>query len=556
MRIPEIRAIPDSMTTFQKFGLSETLVHMAEEEGIVRPSALQEAAVPIVRRGGNMVAVAASGSGKTLAYGLPVLDRLTEGEGAVRALILLPTGEEASRVARALAPYAAAADLALTVPGDGWRTPASEADVVVTSPAAALQAVQASALKLDAVETLVIDGADLIAELDGIEGLEAIFEHLPRDAQRLFLASALPAGEVAELAERRVKRAMRYPPSPAVAEREPAAEGSVAYVLASEPEMVDVVTRLIEAGSGGAPHIFFRSSDHAAEVADEVTRRGFLLGGRDDEDADLVLREDEPAVENGGEEGDGAAARTISVHVPLDEDILLARHGGSGEATVVLTPRELPHLQEIARRARRTLRSIPVAVETGASAEIEAFRSRIARAVAEEDLAAQLLVIGPLLDRFGTAEVAAAASALLRRKQPEPVAQPRAPVRQDSPAGAVRRAEPTGAGAARAPSTWTRLFISIGDKDGIRAGDLVGAIAGEAEIPGTSIGKINIRESFSVVEVETPVAEKVIRSLNGTTVRGRSVRVDYDRGGPDRKQRPQRESGVRRRPAPRPPREG
>jgi ATP-dependent RNA helicase DeaD len=93
-----------------------------------------------------------------------------------------------------------------------------------------------------------------------------------------------------------------------------------------------------------------------------------------------------------------------------------------------------------------------------------------------------------------------------------------------------------------APAPFTRLFVGVGERDGVRAGDLVGAIAGEADIPGSSVGKIDIRDTFSVVEVPADVAQRVIDAVNGTTIKGRSVRVDYDRGG-DRARRPPTGSG-------------
>jgi ATP-dependent RNA helicase DeaD len=82
------------------------------------------------------------------------------------------------------------------------------------------------------------------------------------------------------------------------------------------------------------------------------------------------------------------------------------------------------------------------------------------------------------------------------------------------------------------PKAWIRLFVGVGEKDGVGPGDLLGAIAGEAGVEGSQVGKIEIRDTFSLVEVLPPVAEKIIRSLNGTTIRGRAVRVDHDRGGP------------------------
>jgi ATP-dependent RNA helicase DeaD len=106
---------------------------------------------------------------------------------------------------------------------------------------------------------------------------------------------------------------------------------------------------------------------------------------------------------------------------------------------------------------------------------------------------------------------------------------------------------------------WARLYVGVGSRDDIRKGDLVGAIAGEAEIPGAKIGKIEIRDSFSIVEVEAGVADRVIQAVNGTTLKGRSVRVDYDRSGDRARrgggdQRLTRGPGAQRRSVRRPPR--
>src|SRR5690606_34319255 len=164
-----------------------------------------------------------------------------------------------------------------------------------------------------------------------------------------------------------------------------------------------------------------------------------------------------------------------------------------------------------------------------AAAELGAFRAMLERAIAEEDLGAQLLVLQPLFERYSPAEVAAAASALLRRRPPAPVeARPEA---IEAPA-APRPAAP-------APPAFVRLFFGVGARDGVRPGDLVGAITGEANIKGDKVGRIEIRDNLSIVEVDSAVADRVIRAVNGTTLKGRSVRVDYDRR-PTAGERPRR----------------
>src|SRR5690606_34017149 len=143
------------------------------------------------------------------------------------------------------------------------------------------------------------------------------------------------------------------------------------------------------------------------------------------------------------------------------------------------------------------------------------------RAIATEDIGAQLLVLQPLFERYSPAEVAAAASALLRRR---PSAPAQAPVEAaEAPAVVRPRTAPS------APPAFVRLFFGVGARDGVRPGDLVGAITGEANVTGDKVGRIEIRDNLSIVEVESDIADRVIRAVNGTTLKGRSVRVDYDR---------------------------
>jgi ATP-dependent RNA helicase DeaD len=148
-------------------------------------------------------------------------------------------------------------------------------------------------------------------------------------------------------------------------------------------------------------------------------------------------------------------------------------------------------------------------------------------AMDSEDISPYLLALEPLFERYDAAEVAAAAVALLRK------------------GGGSGREQDTGraeSAAARATATpsWAKLFVGVGERDGLRAGDLLGAITGEADVPGDSVGKIEIKESHSIVEVHDSVARRVIQAINGTTIKGRSVRADYDRPRRTTAKRPRR----------------
>lgn len=539
------------MASFEDLGLREELVRTLEDEDIERPTALQAAAIPALRRGTNVVARASTGAGKTLTYVLGVLDRLTppeeeSDEPALRVLILVPTLEEAERVALAAFPYAQSIGAAVAVPGGGWGTDPATAEIVVAPAADAMSAVRSSVLKLDAAESVVIDGASVILEVGGWDQVDAVLDLVPRDAQRVLISAAFP-DEVQDVADRRVKKALAFPSEAALPEERPTgAEGTINYVPVRAAEKLDTLVRQLAQPKEGElpPVIFCRTDERAAELAEQLAVRGFLVGSVDDAEADVAVVATDETRESLLEEGEGELGQTISYDVPADPEMLAARHGGDADAVIIVEPRELSHVREISKRAGLTARSIALPANRGVTAaRLEEFRSTIRRAIAEEDLAAQTLVLDPLLEEFSALEIAAATAALLRRKAP---AAPAPAPTAAAPAPATPQAR-AGAETGPAPATWSRLYVGVGSRDEIRAGDLVGTLAGEANIPGSKIGKIEIRDNFSIVEVEASVADQVIRAVNGTTVKGRSVRVDYDRGG-DRARKggggpPRRQSG-------------
>jgi ATP-dependent RNA helicase DeaD len=521
------------MADFKDLGLREELLSALEDEDLERPTALQEAVIPALRRGTNVVARASSGSGKTLAYALGVLDRLrpTEseaGEIELRFLVLTPTGETADQVAHSLFPYATAAGLSLTVAGGTWGSAAGETEILVTPVADLMGAVRSSALKLDAVETVVIDGASTIAELGDWDAVDSALELLPRDAQRVVFSPAMPL-PVQDLVERRVKRALSYPAESVIPEERAPVSGSVGYVVVGEREKLEVLARQLRGPreqGGPVPVIFCRSDERAADLAERLSIRGFLVGAANDSDVDVAVASSDTTREELVAEAEGDLGQTISFDVPADARILLARHAGDADAVVLVEPRELAHLRETAKQAGLSARALPLPLEGGPTAQrLAGFREQVKRALRDEDLEAQMLLLEPLLEEHGAVEVAAALAALLRHRRPAPTA----------PAETSEAAAPSAAPRARAeagapPASWSRLFVGVGSRDDVRPGDLVGALAGEANIPGSKIGKIEIRDSFSIVEVDASVADAVIRAVNGTTLRGRSVRVDYDRG--------------------------
>lgn len=495
--------------TFSELGLSTNLVHAADAAGYVAPTALQKAAIPVLRRGGNAVLHASTGAGVVGAYGLALLDRLAgmstaENHTGPLALVLSPTDEEAAVVARSLGRLARTMGLRVQSFARGWPKRADAAHVGVMSAPSALEALRTSSLKLEALQVLVIDGLASMLGMFGRDSLAPLAASLPRAAQRVIVTGELNK-DVADFVEGHARRALPIPARPADARQSGVPEppiGTVAYAVVPETEKIDVIGEML-ANAKEVPALVARTDQRASEVAEALRVRGFRVAAADGEKSDVTIAASSPDASAPSD------AWVLSYDVPFDAETLIRRHRTGG--AVLVTPRELPHLRRIAVEGNLSLRPLAGADHVRSGADLAGFRDRIRAAARQEDLSAQVLVLAPLLEEMSAVEIAAALSALLR-KQVSAVAAPSVPAPQ-----------------AGTPKPYVRLYIGLGEKDNIRPGDLVGAIAGEAGVAAEQIGRIEIRDSFSVVEVPGDMAERIINTLNGTTVKGRSVRVDYDR---------------------------
>ncbi len=501
------------MDSFEELGLSSELVEALAAEGIERPTPLQEAAIPVLRRGNNLLLAAGPGAGTMVAWGAALLERVDPDVRSPAVLVLNPTAEAAQRLAESLQRLGAATGHTIAAVGSPWALP-GHASILFGTPEEILTAAAAGQIELGGVTTLVVDQADRIERLTGVGPLEEVVGFLPKDGQRVVLALPVTSG-VADFVERHARRAATVPPRPAsgMPERTPVERGSLRFRIVPEPKEEGLLATIAGLLEHDARHVLVYSSneDRAADIGDYLTLHGYLAGAPGDTALPVWLGIQELSARGSAEGVEGVAV--VSYDVPADPDSLDRRHGLHGGGTVIVLAREVSHLRDIARRAGYEL--VPAALPPRRQDEASRFRDMLAKAIAEEDVAPYLLLLEPLFERYDPAEVAAAAAAVLRRKVSSPSAAPSTP--------------PTVTRGREVPAAWIKLFLSVGERDGLTVKDLVGAITGEAGIPGSTIGKIEIRESHSIVEVMEPVAKKVISAINGTTIRGRAVRADFDR---------------------------
>ena len=536
------------MDSFEELGLPPELVEALAAEGIERPTPLQGDLIPLLRRGNNAVVRAGPGSGTLVAYGAPLLERIDAGGTMPRAVVLTASAAAAAALATSLGRLATATGHAVAALGSPWASP-ERADILFATAPDLLAAVRSSRLRLEDIRALVVDGAATIQRSDGLDDLETLVAFLPAAAQRIVVSLPVTS-EVESFARAHARKAGHVTGSglPPEAEDGPV-RGVILYRICRKDD-VDIVRTASEILDEGARHllVFCASDDHVADVGDLLSLHGFQAGAAGDPDAPIWL--------SGGDDGtgpsilegmDGAAGvATLSVDVPAGADVLRRRHGPGGTAAVLVLGRELAHLKAVAAEAGCSLRPMPIPPQPEVGSELERRRSELLRIMEEEDLASEMLLLDPLFERYDPVEVAAAASRLAGRATKNPKAHRR---RTEAEAGRDATRPAASPAAVELPvraQAWVRLFMSVGSREGIGPGDLLRAAVDQAGIERAQVGRIEIQETFTRVEVRQQVAEKVVRALNGTTLGGRSVRVDYHREPARGPSRPKGGSGRRR----------
>src|SRR5690554_1199799 len=303
--------------TFADLGLRPELVEAARAAGYVTPAPLQRSAVPVLRRGGNAVLYGSSGAGVVAAYGLGVLDRLAGGEGrGLRGLVVAASDAAAERIALSLARLAGPAGVSVAAVGPGWARGAPQ--VVVASAETALREVETSRLKLDALESFVLDSASAVLALSGREVVEALTVSVPREAQRVVVTAEATA-EVESYVERHVRRALWIPGRPVVAEEAPVARGVLGYAVAPEGGKAELLAGLVASGAVSLPAaLHCRTPASAAAASEALELRGFLASDPEPGPTPgsvvfrLAARDDATAA--------GGVATAVSYDVPFDAE--------------------------------------------------------------------------------------------------------------------------------------------------------------------------------------------------------------------------------------------
>jgi ATP-dependent RNA helicase DeaD len=563
---------PDQTPGFAALGLDPRLVDALAALGYEEPTPVQREAIPPLLAGRDVLGQAATGTGKTAAFALPLLHRVTpdaETRSRTAALVLVPTRELAMQVAEAVHKYGKSMGVcALPVYGGAsmenqLRMLKRGVDVVVATPGRALDHIRRKTLRLDAVKVVVLDEADEMLDMGFAEDLEAILEATPAERQTALFSATLPP-RIAEIARKHLRD-----PITVKIDREVVPAGSaprvrqVAYIV-GRAHKIATLGRVLDVESPTSAIVFCRTRTEVDELAESLNGRGYraeaLHGGLSQEQRERVMKRFRANTSDLLIATDVAArgldvqhvSHVVNYDVPSAAEAYVHRIGRTGRAGregVAITlaePREHRLLRNIEYQTKQKIEiaAVPTVADLRAR-RLEMTRASIRETLLAGDLDHFRVVVDSLAQEFDIMDVAAAAVKAADAKESGTEEQeiPTVAIRPDSPSRGSRERSPAKRSAKgdgekprrgkresiTADGNVVRLYVGAGRKANVRPADLVGAIVNEAGVDPRAIGAIQITDRFSLVEVPDEIADGIIDTLRGATIKGKRVPVRRDR---------------------------
>ena len=571
--------------SFSDLNIPAPILKALKDVGYEAPSPIQAATIPLLMEGRDVLGQEQTGTGKTAAFALPVLARIDNKQSAPQALVLAPTRELAIQVAEAFQSYAAHMKNFAVLPIYGGQSygPQLQAlrrgvQVIVGTPGRVIDHMQKGSLDLSQLKTLVLDEADEMLRMGFIDDVEQILKQIPAERQIALFSATMPSA-IARIA----KTYLRNPAEVTVAAKTGTADNiTQRYWLVSGMQKLEALTRILEAEPFDGMIIFARTKLGTEELATKLQARGFAAVAINGDMAQQARERTIEQLKNGKIDilvATDVAARGLDVErishvinydVPSDPESYThrigrtGRAGRSGDAILFITPRERSLLKAIERATRQPVAQLTLPTikavndvriakfkeqisETLAAGGLDQFRSLIEEFEQEQnvpavDIAAALAKLGrgdvPLLlekqdrePKAGSWEERPARTDFVERL-PRPSREdagswedrgPRAPRESGFNSGFKKER------VMRAPEDGMATFrIEVGHTNGVKPGNIVGAIANEANIDSKVIGRIEIYDDYSTLDLPADLPKDMLDHLKTVWVAGQQLNITRD----------------------------
>jgi len=562
-------AVSDAATepaapTFADLGLSDPVLKALRRIGYETPSAIQAETIPTLLSGRDVVGMAQTGTGKTAAFALPIVDRLDPAQKTPQALVLAPTRELALQVCEAFEKYAGHLNGVHVLPvygGQGYGVQLSAlrrgVHVVVGTPGRIIDHLEKGTLDLSELKYLVLDEADEMLKMGFAEDVETILAETPTTKQVALFSATMPA------AIRRMSKQYLHDPAEITVASKTTTSATITqrYLLTAWQRKMDALTRILEVENFDGMIVFGRTRSITEEIAEKLRARGYSAAAINGDIAQAQREKTVSQLKSGKLDilvATDVAARGLDVErishvvnydIPTDTESYVhrigrtGRAGRTGDAISFVTPKErwLVKAIEKATRQQLTEMSLPSVDEVNET-RLSRFDDRISAALTETDRVDRFRdIVAHYVRHHDVPEVdVAAALAIVAQGETPLLLDPDAePVR---PARATRdRDDRSGDGARRERrergdgGDYATYRIEVGKRHRVEPRQIVGALANEGGLRRDDFGRIQIRPDFSLVELPTQMPRETLERLADTRISGRLIEIRLDTGGPGRR---------------------
>ena len=573
----------ESLVTFDDLGLSPEVLEAVKLAGYETPSPIQAKAIPALLQGANLLGTAQTGTGKTAAFSLPLLSRINFNGRETSMLVLTPTRELAIQVSDAIQQYAVKMPNVTVVPVYGGQDIAIQlralkrkASIVVATPGRLIDHIKRGSISLGAVKAIVLDEADEMLDMGFMEDVETILKEIPADAQRALFSATMPDSvkkiidqHLGEYEEARIEGKTTTVEN--ICQR---------YLLVKNEHKIEALARVLEGEEFDGVLIFVRTKQNTTEVAEKLESRGFNVAPLNGDLAQSMRERTINRLKMGKLDivvATDVAARGIDVDrislvvnydIPYDTESYVhrigrtGRAGRSGNAILFITPREKRMLKTIEKATRQPIDVMEMPTSEQISKKrVDAFKAKVKSVVSYGELDQFKELVRALaaegcnmkdgvaledgsVNEMTAEDIAAAVIKMYQKKQPlfpnlPPLEAPkerREKVRSGrdflgngedfglNSEEQKRMRKERKEGLNGVEEGFLRYYLGVGRIDHVTPRDIVGAIAGEANINSSNIGRIKLFDKFSTVELPNTLPQDVLDILSEMTIRGNDAR--------------------------------
>ena len=557
------------VTKFEELQLDDRIIRAITEMGFEEASPIQAQAIPVVLEGRDMIGQAQTGTGKTAAFGLPLLQKVDPKVKKLQAVVLLPTRELAIQVAEELRRFAKFMHGIKVLPVYGGqdivrqiRALKDGTQIVVGTPGRVMDHMRRKTVKMDHVHTVVLDEADEMLNMGFLEDMETILSQLPEERQTLMFSATMPQA-IADIA----KKFQKDPVTVRVIKKELTVPKVTQYYYEVKPKnKVEVMCRLLDMYSPKLSIVFCNTKRQVDELVQALQGRGYFAEGLHGDLKQVQRDRVMESFRNGRTDiliATDVAARGIDVgnveavfnyDIPQDDEYYVhrigrtGRAGREGKAFSLVVGKEVYKLRDIQRYCKTKI--IPQAIPSlNDITEIKADKilDQVQDILNDTDLTKIVNIIEKKLmeDDYTSLDLAAALLKMSMGDGNEDVIDNYMPARslddldsygrnsrgRDRGRNSGRRKGATDRAAVDyvlngGEERMARLFINIGKSQRVTPGDILGAVAGESGIPGRLVGSIDMYDGYTFVDVPAEYAEDVLNAMGHARIKGKHIHVE------------------------------